>query len=64
MTTVQGLAGSLDAPALRAVDTSLPGTSEHTWNSALAATPYWTPSAGPIVIVAPHPTMRLSAPAD
>jgi LmbE family N-acetylglucosaminyl deacetylase len=55
MTRIQGLAGARDAPVVSAFDPSLRGTPEHTWQSALAAVPYWAPSAGPIVIVAPHP---------
>jgi len=55
MTTIQGFAGPGDAPALKAFDASVRGTSERTWQSALAAAPYWAPSPGPVVIVAPHP---------
>jgi LmbE family N-acetylglucosaminyl deacetylase len=55
MTTVQDLAGSRSVPDVGAFDSRSRGTSEYTWQSALAATPYWAPSAGPVVIVAPHP---------
>jgi LmbE family N-acetylglucosaminyl deacetylase len=41
------------APAGGAFDTSLPGTPECYW--AVLEPPAWSPPAGPLVVVAPHP---------